>query len=291
MNLLCQYDSIVVHLMNKSKQYLTISPRERYLSCFEGIMSSFIEDFLKEGPYTLHPGVSIDNVIFGFHDNQLKVLLLQSIKKDFWMLPGGFPEKKEDIDEAAARILKFRTGLDNIYLQQFYTFGQVGRSNNEVMVNFLKEKKKFNQDHWILQRFVSVGYYALVEYANVKPHPDEFSLECAWHDLKKIPKLLMDHRSIIEKALEEMRLKLNYQPIGYNLLPKEFTMKNLQSIYETILGRKLDRGNFNRKMLSYGILDRKEKQFSGGSHKAPFLYSFNKKKYFKALESGLGRDF
>lgn len=277
--------------MYKSKQFLTITPKERYLSRFEGIMSSFIEGFLKEGSHTLHPGVSIDNVIFGFHDHQLKVLLLQSVKKDLWMLPGGFPEKKEGIDAAAARILKFRTGLDDIYLQQFYTFGQVERSNNEVMVNFLKEKKKFKPDHWILQRFISIGYYALVEYAHVKPHPDEFSLECTWHELNKLPKLLMDHQTIIDKALEEMRLKLNYQPIGYNLLPKEFTMKNLQSMYETILGRKLDRANFNRKMLSYGILDRKEKHYSGGSHKAPYLYSFNKKKYFKALESGLGKDF
>ncbi|HEY3429203.1 MAG TPA: NUDIX domain-containing protein [Cyclobacteriaceae bacterium] len=254
-------------------------------------MSLFIEDFLKEGDKTLHPGISVDNVIFGFHDNQLKVLLLQSVKKDMWMLPGGFVEKKENIDAAAARILKFRTGLDDIYLQQFYTFGQIDRSNNEVMANFLKAQKKFSQNHWILQRFVTVGYYALVEYANVKPHPDEFSQACTWHELNKLPRLLMDHASIVEKALEEMRLKLNYQPIGYNLLPKEFTMKNLQSVYETILGRTLDRGNFNRKMLSYGILDRKEKHYTGGSHKAPYLYSFNKKKYFKALENGLGRDF
>jgi len=251
-----------------------------------------IEGVLRHGHQFYLPSLSIDNVIFGFHDNQLKVLLLQSANKKVWALPGGFVGKKEHIDEAAVRILKIRTGLDHIYLQQFYTFGQPDRSNNKVLLKALQSVyKKFNKDHWALQRFITVGYFALVEFAKVSPHPDELSLSCDWHDLDKLPELLMDHQEIINRALEEMRLKLNYQPIGYNLLPKEFTMKNLQSIYETILGRKLDRGNFNRKMLSYGILDRKEKHYSGGAHKAPYLYSFNKKKYFNALKSGLGKDF
>jgi len=237
-----------------------------------------IEGVLRHGHQFYLPSLSIDNVIFGFHDNQLKVLLLQSANKKVWALPGGFVGKKEHIDEAAVRILKIRTGLDHIYLQQFYTFGQPDRSNNKVLLKALQSVyKKFNKDHWALQRFITVGYFALVEFAKVSPHPDELSLSCDWHDLDKLPELLMDHQEIINRALEEMRLKLNYQPIGYNLLPKEFTMKNLQSIYETILGRKLDRGNFNRKMLSYGILDRKEKHYSGGAHKAPYLYSFNKK--------------
>lgn len=253
---------------------------------------AFLDDFLRHGHQYNLPGVSIDNVIFGFHENQLKVLLLQSPSKNIWMLPGGFVGNREHIDEAAARILQDRTGLDHIYLQQFYSFGQPERANNKVLLKILQSMNQpFDKDHWVLQRFVTVGYFALVEFAKVTPHPDEISLACAWHDLDKLPELLMDHTEIVNKALEEMRLKLNFQPIGYNLLPKEFTMKNLQSIYETILDRKLDRANFNRKMLSYGILDRKEKHYSGGSHKAPYLYSFNRKKYFKALASGLGRDF
>jgi len=251
-----------------------------------------LEDFFRHGDKFNLPGVSVDNVIFGFHENQLKVLLLQSAGKDIWMLPGGFVDKKEHIDEAATRILKIRTGLDTIFLRQFYTFGSPFRSNNKILIKALDSlNRKYNKDHWILQRFITIGYYALVEYATVNPQPDEFSFACEWCDLEALPELLLDHQEIITKALQEMRLNLNYQPIGYNLLPKEFTMKNLQSIYETILGRKLDRGNFNRKMSSYGILDKKEKHYTGGAHKAPYLYSFNKKKYFKALESGLGRDF
>src|SRR5919205_1073729 len=98
----------------------------------------------------------------------------------------------------------------------------------------------------------------------------------------KIPDLIIVYEQIIEKALEALRLQLNYQPIGYNLLPEEFTIKDLQSIYETILGRKLDRRNFQRKILSYGILDRKEKHYTGEAHKAPYLYSFNEERYSKA---------
>jgi 8-oxo-dGTP diphosphatase len=256
-------------------------------------MKHSLEHFLNHGHEFTLQGVSIDNVIFGFHEDQLKVLLLQSTTENMWMLPGGFVKKTEHIDEAASRILQERTGLSAIYLQQFYAFGQPERTNNQILAKFLQRlNKNYDKKNWALQRFVSIGYYALVEFAKVNPqHPGEISIAASWHDLDKLPDLLMDHNQIIGKALEELRLKINYQPIGYNLLPKEFPMKSLQSIYETILGRKLDRANFNRKMLSYGILDRKEKHYSGGAHKAPYLYSFNKKKYFKALQSGLGRDF
>jgi hypothetical protein len=148
-----------------------------------------------------------------------------------------------------------------------------------------------SKENWLLQRFITIGYYALVDYNKVDPQPDTFFIQCAWHHLDQLPDLLLDHRQIVEKALEALRMQLNYQPIGYNLLPKEFTLKNLQVIYETILGRKLDRSNFNRKILSYGILQKKDKQYTGGAHKAPFLYAFDKKAYFKALQYGLEKDF
>lgn len=254
--------------------------------------SATLKRFLETGYSQFLPGLSVDNVIFGFHERHLKVLLLQSATVDEWMLPGGFIGVTESLDKAAIRILKDRTGLNDIYLQQFGVFGGIDRKENKVLVEAVKElvgEKK--SDHWILQRFVTVGYFALVEYAKVNPQPDELSQSCSWHDLDKLPLLLIDHATIIEKALEELRVRLKYQPVGYNLLPKEFTMKDLQAIYETILGRKLDRGNFNRKMQGYGILDKKDKLYTGGSHKAPYLYSFNKRKYFKALQTGLGGDF
>ena len=237
-------------------------------------------------------GLSVDNVIFGFHDNQLKVLLLECLNLRDWMLPGGFIQKKESLDEAASAVLLNRTGLKNVYLQQFHSFGDPGRSREADTKGFMKSMHlDFEENKWFLQRFITIGYYALVEFEKVVPVPDQMSASCAWHDISDLPPLIFDHRDIILNALTSMRHNLNYQPIGYNLLPKEFTMKNLQSVYETILNRKLERSNFNRKMLASGILDKKEKLFAGGAHKAPYLYSFNKKNYFRVLKEGFNNEF
>ena len=149
-------------------------------------------------------------------------------------------------------------------MQQFHVFGDPGRSRESLMENAMKSMElPFETDNWFRQRFLTIGYYALVEFEKVVPLPDSISASCAWHNIDKMPHLIFDHSDIILNALTSMRHHLNYQPIGYNLLPKEFTMKNLQSIYETILNRKLERSNFNRKMLAAGILDKKEKLFTG----------------------------
>lgn len=238
------------------------------------------------------PAVSVDNVIFGFHEDELRVLLLHMNASRKWALPGGYVFKDEEIDDAATRILKRRTGLQNLFLQQFHTFGSTGRTRTEVLKEFFSElNPELLEIDWFMQRFITVGYYALVEYGKVIPQPDEFSDRCTWHELNKLPKLIFDHGHIIDEALQAMRLQLSYQPIGYNLLPKEFPLKSLQVIYEATLGRKLDRGNFNRKILSAAILEKKDKLYSGGAHKAPYLYSFNKKKYFAALKNGLKLGF
>lgn len=243
------------------------------------------------GQYFL-PAVSVDNVIFGFHQDELRVLLLRMRTSRKWALPGGYVFKEEEIDDAATRILKRRTGMQNLFLQQFYTFGSTSRTRIEVVKEFFTElNPELLENSWLMQRFITVGYYALVEYGKVIPQPDEFSDRCTWHELNNLPKLIFDHGHIIDKALQAMRLQLNSQPIGYNLLPKEFPLKSLQVIYEAILGRKLDRGNFNRKILAAAILDKKDKLYSGAAHKAPYLYTFNKKKYFAALKNGLKLGF
>lgn len=246
------------------------------------------EEFLFNGQAYFLPSLSIDNVIFGFHENKLKVLLLLLQNNPKWELPGGFIYKDEELEDAAARILTARTGLNDLFLQQFYVFGSTQRTRKELLVEAMNQ---ITDQSWLMNRFVSIGYYALVDYEKVNLQPTETASVYAWHDLNKIPELFFDHRQIIEKALQTMRLQLNHLPIGYNLLPQEFTLKSLQTIYETILGRKLDRSNFSRKILGYGILQKKEKHYSGGAHKAPFLYSFNKDAYFKALETGLDKDF
>src|SRR5579871_325680 len=244
--------------------------------------------FFEQGEKLYQRGLSIDSVIFGFHDNQLKVLLTKLKNIDFWAVAGGFVYKNEHVDAAAIRILKERTGLSDIFLQQFYVFGDPNRSDKKFHIDRMKKVGwNFTKDYWLLQRFITVGYYALVEFSHVNPKPDSMSDSCDWHDIHELPDLIMDHEQILKKALEVLRTQLKYQPVGYNLLPKKFTMPELQKLYETILDKKLDRRNFQRKMLGYGILKRLEKRREGGAHKASYLYSFDLRKYHKALKEGL----
>lgn len=225
------------------------------------------------------PSLSIDCVIFSFKDSSLRVIMVKMKDLDFWGLPGGYVRKDENIDEAAIRILKNRTGAENIYLQQFYTFGNLNRSE--------KVFEKYPDTLWNKQRFVSIGYYALADFSKVDLIIDEFSTACEWKSIDELPDFMMDHKIIFEKALLTLREQLNNHPIGYNLLPEKFTMPELQKLYEAILGKKLNRGNFYRKILRYDILTKLDESRKGGAHKAPDLYSFDLEKYNAALKEGL----
>ena len=231
--------------------------------------------------------VSLDCVVFGFHDSQLKVLLLRMKKTKEWALPGGFVLQDESIEIAASRVLKERTGLENIFLKQFKVFSNPERSNTNPGIQDLLDSGAILNEKWFNQRFISIGFYALVDFSKAEPTPDLFSDLCLWKPLDDIEILILDHNQILDKALETLRMQLNYQPIGYNLLPDRFTMPELQKLYETILGKELDRRNFQRKMLSYDILCKLEERKTGGAHKAPYLYEFNLENYGKALQHGL----
>lgn len=221
--------------------------------------------------------IAYDSVVFGFSGEKLKILLMEYHNTGFFALPGGFVRRNENLDDAVKRGLKERTGLDNIYLEQFHTFGDVDRFKPEVMRTILKANGiKANKDHWLLDRFITIAYYALINYNDVVPKPDALSDSCTWYDIKKLPKLIFDHEKIVMTALETLRLNLDRKIVGVNLLPTRFTMKELQQVYEAVLGQKLRRTSFQRKMLSLGILKRHEKQYSGKAHKAPFIYSFIK---------------
>ena len=232
--------------------------------------------------------ISLDCVVFGFHSNQLKVLVLHMKKTGEWVLPGGFVCEDESIEVAANRVLKIRTGLDQIFLRQFNVFSDPQRSNrNPAVADLLMSGQGHPEASWFNQRFISVGFYALVEFSQVQPQPDELSDICEWVNIDKIAKLILDHNEILNKALETLRLQLTFQPIGYNLLPEKFTMSELRKLYETILGKELDRRNFQRKMLAYDILVRLEEVRQGVAHKSPGLYKFNLESYQKALDEGL----
>lgn len=225
------------------------------------------------------PTLSIDSVIFSFYQNSLHVLLLKLKDMEAWSLPGGYVKKTENVDQAAVRILKERTGTENIYLHQFHTFGNVNRSEDAFT--------DYDNNFWFKQRFVSIAYYALAEHSLANLVIDDFSSAVGWHSIDNLPPFMMDHRIIFDKALITLREQLNNHPIGYSLLPEKFTMPELQKLYEAILGKKVNRGNFYRKILRYDILTKLDESRKGGAHKAPDLYSFNLEKYNSALEEGL----
>ena len=228
------------------------------------------------------PHLAYDSVIFGYNGVQLKILILEYHNTGFFALPGGFVKRNENIDYAVKRGLQERTGLDSIYLEQFHTFGDTNRTAPEVMRTILEANGyEMQRDHWIFDRFVSLAYYALINYNDVHPRPDELSDSINWYAIDELPSLMMDHELIVKKALENLRENLDKKLIGVNLLPSKFTMKELQQVYEAILGEKLRRTTFQRKMLGMDILMRHEKRFTGGAHKAPYLYSFKSHKVDK----------
>jgi len=241
-------------------------------------------------PAALMPGLSIDCVIIGFDLKDLNILVLKWQDLDFWALPGGFIHQDEDMDQAATRILEERSGISLPYLFQFHTFGNVGRRKNTPDFEILDpDNKKFEVLFtWLRQRFISTGYLSLLDMRLSNPMPDLLSESCLWKPLHALPELLFDHNEIVMKALDQIRIQINHLPIGLSLLPDKFTMKDLQTLYESFLNRDLDRGNFQKKMLKLGLLNRLEKKHTGASHKAPYLYSFNKERYNELLNQGIG---
>ena len=187
----------------------------------------------------------------------------------------------EPLSSAANRILKERTALDNVFLQQFYTFGDS---------QFRSQKHKYSllpKDNWLSERTLSIGYYALVNFSRVTVEEDILTEQYVWEDIKKIPRLLFDHNEMLESALRHIKINLHHQPIGINLLENKFTLPEIQSLYETILGKKLDRRNFPKKLMSLGLIKDTRTVRSIGQHRSPKLYSFDKRKYNQYIKEGI----
>ena len=240
------------------------------------------------------PSVSVDCVVFGFHENQLRVLLLKLKQTDIWALPGGFIETSKSAEAAADLILKDRTGLENIYQQQFHIFTDPKRSDSDhIQILIDRDILHKSVKEWFEKRFVSIGFYALVEYSKVnEPMPDSISDRCEWVSIEELPnRLLFDHQKIINLAYNKLQKGLYQKPLGINLLPEKFTMPELQALYETILQKKIDRRNFRRKMLSLNILTDTNERRMGSSNRAPIIYEFDKKKYHEVLEEGYHVNF
>lgn len=215
------------------------------------------------------PALTVDCVVFGLDEDELEVLLVRRALEPFagrWALPGGFVHVDESLDDAARRELQEETGLDRVFLEQLYTFGAVDRDPRE--------------------RVVTVAYYALVKLSDHKVKAATDATDAAWFAISDLPELAFDHAEIFELALTRLRGKLRYQPIGFELLPKKFTLTQLQRMYEVILERSLDKRNFRKKILAMDLLVELDEVQKDVAHRAARLYKFDDRRYKKLVKQG-----
>jgi ADP-ribose pyrophosphatase YjhB (NUDIX family) len=246
--------------------------------------------FIEKGHLEYRPNISIDCVIFGYHAGELKVLLVRNTLQTMWCLPGGYIRKVENLDEAASRITKNRTGIGNLFLHQFKAFGNPDRNKSQTIdLNKLSEFVDVDSisPGWLNGPTITIGYYAITDIVNAKPAPDIFSSECAWFPVKDMPTLGYDHKELVQEALFSMRIHLYHFPIGKNLLPEKFTLREIKEFYESMSGKTLNASNFPNKLISIGLIRKTKEKLKIGAHRSPTYYTFNKKAYDKALKEGL----
>ena len=249
-----------------------------------------IDDFVLNGHLHYIPHVSLDCAIFGYHDQQLKLLLIKHKAIDGWCLPGGYIKRTEKLVEAANRNVRERTGIDNLFLQQFKTFGDPNRAR---MDEFDEEKWfeatgiRITKDNWLIDQTISIGFYAITDFSKTELQKDMLIEDCAWFDINEVPKLEFDHDEMVREALHTMRVQLYHYPIGINMLPEKFTLSEIHALYETLLGKKLDVSNFPKKLIALGLLKKLDEKRSIGPHRSPHLYVFDKDKYSQALKDGV----
>jgi 8-oxo-dGTP diphosphatase len=215
------------------------------------------------------PALTVDCVVFGLDEDELEVMLIRRGLEPFagrWALPGGFVHIDETLEEAARRELEEETGLRKVFLEQLFTFGAVDRDPRE--------------------RVVTVAYYALVKLSDHKVRAATDATDAAWFSLSDLPDLAFDHAHILEVALDRLKSKVRYQPIGFELLPRKFTLTQLQRLYEIILDRPLDKRNFRKKILGMDLLIELDEVQKDVAHRAARLYKFDDRHYRKLVKQG-----
>ena len=219
-----------------------------------------------------HPAVTTDCVIFGFDGSELQVLLIERGIEPFkgkWAFPGGFLNMDETAGEGAMRELKEETGLENAYIEQFNTYSEPGRDPRE--------------------RVITIAHYALVRIQEVKGGDD--AAKAQWFPIDEVPQLAFDHDKILRDAMRKLRERIHFEPIGFELLPEKFTMREIQILYESILGVKFDRRNFAKKMMHYELLNQLDETVRPTAKRDALLYSFNKDNYELFKKKGFQLEF
>lgn len=214
--------------------------------------------------------LSVDAVVFGYEEGNISVLLIKRKYKPFigkWAIPGGFVLNEESLEDAVERELYEETGLKINYLEQLYTFGKPDRDPRT--------------------RIVSVAYFGLVRPSIYKLYASTDAEQVKWFNIDSLPKLSFDHSEILFTAIERLRSKITYEPIGFELLDKKFPFSDLENLYTTLLGREIDRRNFRKKIMNLNVLDELEEKVSKGSGRPAKLFQFNKKRYFKLKKEGI----
>lgn len=221
------------------------------------------------------PAVAVDCVVFGLDldEDALEILLIQRMNDPFahaWALPGGFMMMDETADTAARRELEEETGVTDVYLEQLYTFTGVDRDPRG--------------------RVVSIAYYALAKLSDHRIRAATDAENAGWYSIRELPRLAFDHQKIVETAIERLRGKVRYAPIGFELLPPRFTLSQLQRLYEIILEKPLDKRNFRKKILGMDLLVDTGEHEQGVAHRAARLYRFDRRKYQKLAKHGFSFD-
>jgi 8-oxo-dGTP diphosphatase len=222
-----------------------------------------------------NPAVTVDCIVFAYTPNSLQVLLIKRGVAPFkgkWALPGGFVKINETLEEAAKRELKEETGLEDVYMEQLFTFGEVDRDPRE--------------------RVISVGYFALINLnkgEEIQGGTD--ADEAKWFDVNHLPALAFDHNQILKTAINRLRAKITYQPIVFELLPQKFIFSDLENIYETILQVKLNRRNFRTKILATGLVKELDEYMTNVPFRPPRLFQFERKKYLKTKSKEINLRF
>jgi 8-oxo-dGTP diphosphatase len=214
--------------------------------------------------------VAVDAIVFGYQNNQLYVLLIQQkfgTQESYWALPGGLVKNDESLQDAVKRELKEETNVTVTYFEQLFTFGD-----------------DVNRDP--RNRVISVAYFSLVDPSKLTIKADSDAEHAQWFKINEIPALAFDHNIILTKAIERLKAKLTYEPIGFDLLPKEFLFSELENLYCTILEKEIDRRNFRKKILSFEIIEETEQFGSSKSGRPAKLFKFNKLKYNNLTKKG-----